>query len=254
MPQLKKRVEKKVCLITGASGRVGKSIALAMAAKGYAVCFTYIRSGREAAATLKELRVMSPESEMIKCDVASVKSLQEAFRFLRNKFGRLEMLITAASNFYPTPLPKVSEKDWDSLVDTNLKGTFFTMQFAALWMAEQAAKNPSELFRIITLSDVAAELVWRHHAPYTVSKLGIQHLTKIFAKEFAPAILVNSIAPGTVLLSPKSDMKHKADILKKIPLQRIGDPEDIVKAVEFLESSTYITGHILNVDGGRLLY
>ncbi|MFN3394500.1 MAG: SDR family NAD(P)-dependent oxidoreductase, partial [Candidatus Thermochlorobacter sp.] len=149
----------------------------------------------------------------------------------------------------PTPLPDVSEKDWDTLVDTNLKGTFFTMQYAARIMMKQPFNA-----RMITMADVAAELVWRRYAPYTVSKVGIVHLTKIFAKEFAPKILVNSIAPGTMLLHPERDKPYEREILQKIPLKRLGTPDEVVKAMLFLVESEYMTGQVVTVDGGRVLY
>ncbi|MCS7210930.1 MAG: SDR family oxidoreductase, partial [Chloroherpetonaceae bacterium] len=165
------------------------------------------------------------------------------------RFSRLDLCIANASNFFPTPLPEVTEKDWDSLVDTNLKGTFFTMQFAARLMQAQPFVS-----RIITMADVAADLVWRRYAPYTVSKAGVVHLTKVFAKEFAPKILVNAIAPGTILLHPDRDKQYEQDILQKIPLRRLGTPDDIVRTMLFLAESEYITGQVITVDGGRRLY
>ena len=107
--------------------------------------------------------------------------------------------------------------------------------------------------RIITMTDISADLVWRNYAPYTVSKAGIQHLTRIFAKEFAPRILVNSVAPGTVSLNAERDSEPDDQLLKKIPLERFGDPIDVVRAILFLVESEYITGQVINVDGGRLL-
>jgi 3-oxoacyl-[acyl-carrier protein] reductase len=107
--------------------------------------------------------------------------------------------------------------------------------------------------RIISMTDISADLVWRNFAPYTVSKAGIQHLTRVFAKTFAPTILVNSIAPGTVTVNPDRDMETQQEMIKKIPLKRLGDPLDIIRTVIFLLESDYITGQIFNVDGGRLL-
>jgi len=157
-------------------------------------------------------------------------------------------LIASASNFFSTPLPYVTEKQWDCLVDTNLKGTFFTMQEAVRIMQKQ-----SFVSRIISLTDISANLVWRNFAPYTVSKAGIQHLTKVFAKTFAPHILVNSIAPGTITLHPDKELQPIEDTINSIPLKRPGDPLDIIRAIIFLLESDYITGQVITVDGGRLL-
>jgi len=239
---------KKVCFMTGASGMLGCEIALAVAGQGYTVFFTWHSSEERASATLEKIRWISPESQMVQCDVAKTGDIANAFAAFRQQFDRLDLVITSASNFFSTPLPEVTEEEWDSLVDTNLKGTFFTMQQAASIMQKQ-----SFVSRIITMSDISADLVWRNFAPYSVSKAGIQHLTRIFAKEFAPAILVNSVAPGTVTLNDKKTMEPQEEMVKKIALQRLGDPLDIVKTILFLLESDYITGQVINVEGGRLL-
>jgi NAD(P)-dependent dehydrogenase (short-subunit alcohol dehydrogenase family) len=239
---------KKVCFMTGASGKLGREIALSIAGQGYSLFFTWHASEEKARETLEELRWVSPESQMVQCDVSKVEDIDRAFRHFSEQFDRLDLLVASASNFYRTDLLEVTEQDWNSLVDTNLKGAFFTMQAAARIMTRQHF-----LSRIITMTDVSAELGWRNYAPYTVSKAGIQHLTRIFARETAPHVLVNSIAPGTVSSYPGREEEPEAGLLKKIPLQRLGDPMDIVGTVKFLMESEYITGQVINVDGGRLL-
>ncbi len=239
---------KKVCFMTGASGILGSEIALSVAGQGYIIFFTWHSSEKIASETLEKIRWISPESQMVKCDVSKIGDIQSAFAAFRQQFDRLDLLITSASNFFNTPLPDITEEEWDSLVDTNLKGTFFTMQEAVKIMQKQPFVS-----RIITMTDISAELVWRNFAPYTVSKAGIQHLTRIFAKEFAPAVLVNSIAPGTITLNADKDMDSQEEMIKKIPLRRLGDPLDIVKSVTFLLESDYITGQIIKIEGGRLL-
>ncbi len=239
---------KKVCFMTGASGILGSEIALSVAGQGYIIFFTWHSSEKRAAETLEKIRWISPESQMVRCDVSKTGDIINAFEAFRQQFDRLDLLITSASNFFNTSLPDITENEWDSLVDTNLKGTFFTMQEAVKIMREQ-----SFVSRIITMTDISADLVWRNFAPYTVSKAGIQHLTRIFAKEFAPAILVNSIAPGTITLNPDKDMDSEEEMIKKIPLRRLGDPLDIVKSITFLLESDYITGQIIKIEGGRLL-
>ncbi len=239
---------KKVCFMTGASGMLGSEIALSVAGQGYTVFFTWHASEKRAAETLEKIRWISPESQMVRCDMSKNQDIVNAFTAFRKEFDRLDLLVTSASNFFRTPLPDVTEEEWDSLVDTNLKGTFFTMQEAARIMRKQLFVS-----RIITMTDISADLVWRNFAPYTVSKAGIQHLTRIFAKEFAPVILVNSIAPGTVTLNADKEMESEAEMVKKIALQRLGDPLDIVRTIIFLLESDYITGQIINVEGGRLL-
>jgi 3-oxoacyl-[acyl-carrier protein] reductase len=239
---------RKVCFMTGASGKLGSEIALSIAGQGYTVFFTWHTSETRAAQLLDKIRWISPESMMQKCDVSKAGDIATAFAVCREQYQKLDLLMASASNFFSTPLPDVTEEQWDSLVDTNLKGTFFTMQEAVRIMRHQPSGG-----RIITLSDIAAELVWQDFAPYSVSKAGIQHLTRIFARKYAPGILVNSIAPGTVTQAPEDTPGPEEAVIGKIPLKRLGDPLDIVKTVLFLLENDYITGQVINVDGGRLL-
>ncbi|KAA6233102.1 SDR family oxidoreductase [Chlorobium phaeovibrioides] len=239
---------RKVCFMTGASGRLGSEMALAAAGKGYTVFFTWHNSHEHALETLEKIQWVSPESRMVRCNVSRPKEIQAAFQEFRKHFDRLDLLIASASNFYRTPLGEVTEEDWDSLVDTNLKGTFFTMQEGAAIMRLQPFVS-----RIITMADISADLVWENFAPYTVSKSGVVHLTKVFAKSFAPTILVNSIAPGTITLNPEKDMDSPDTMASSIPLKRIGEALDIVKTLHFLIESDYITGQVIRVDGGRML-
>ena len=239
---------KKVCFMTGASGKLGREIALAIAGQGYSIFFTWSTSEEKALETLEQIRWVSPESQMVRCDVSKAGEISQAFREFERHFDRLDLLVASASNFFRTDLLEVTEEQWHSLVDTNLKGTFFTMQEAAKIMLRQPF-----LSRMITMTDVSAGLVWRNYAPYTVSKSGIQHLTRIFAKETAPRILVNSIAPGTISAYPGREEEPEAGLLGKIPLKRLGDPMDVVGAIKFLMESEYITGQVINIDGGRLL-
>jgi 3-oxoacyl-[acyl-carrier protein] reductase len=240
---------KKVCFMTGASGKLGSEIALAVAGQGYSIFFTWQHSEQKAKETLEKIRWVSPESQMAQCDVSSVAEIERAFASFNDHFDRLDLLISSASNFFRTGLLEVTEPDWDSLVDTNLKGTFFTMQSAARIMMKQPFVS-----HMITMTDISANLVWRNYAPYTVSKSGVQHITRIFAKEMAPKILVNSIAPGTISAYSGRGEEPEADLVGKIPLERLGDPMDIVAAIRFLMETEYITGQVINVDGGRLLF
>ena len=235
--------------MTGASGVLGNAIAHSLAQRGYTMFFTWNSNEAKATQTLQELRVLSPASQMVRCDVSKPSEIAHAFATFRQHFDRLDLLIASASNFFRTPLPSVTEAEWDSLVDTNLKGTFFTMQEAMRLMQQQPFVS-----RIITMTDVSAQLVWENFAPYTAAKAAIQHLTKVFAKACAPNILVNSIAPGTVTMNVENAEETQYDIMHKIPLQRAGKPNDIIHALYFLLESNYVTGQTIVVDGGRMLH
>lgn len=240
---------RKTCFMTGASGKLGSEIALSIAGQGYTVFFTWNSSEEKALDLLDKIRWISPESMMTRCDVSKPSDISGAFALFRKHFPKLDLLVASASNFFATPLPGVSEEQWDSLVGTNLKGTFFAMQEAAAIMQHQESGG-----RIITMSDISAEMVWNNFAPYTVSKAGIQHLTRIFAKKFAPRILVNSIAPGSVTQGQGGAPGYDEELIGKIPLGRLCDPLDIIRAVVFLLENDYITGQVINIDGGRLLH
>lgn len=240
--------EKKVCFITGGTGRLGSEIAISLARKGYSIFFTYNMSQGKAENVLDTVRTFAPESAMVQCNVSKVANIEEAFRTFTGQFKRLDLLIPSASNFYSATLPDITESEWESLVDTNLKGTFFTMQAGARIM-----RNQPFVSRIITMTDISADLVWQGFAPYTASKNAVQHLTKVFAKAFAPDILVNSIAPGTVTINPEWNNGPEDELAKNIPLRRIGQPADIMEAILFLTASNYVTGQVINVEGGRLL-
>ncbi|MBF0586570.1 SDR family oxidoreductase [Prosthecochloris sp. N3] len=241
---------RKVCFMTGASGRLGREIAVGLARKGFDMYFTW-RSNRQAAEqTLDTIRTYSPASGMIECDISDTAQIRHAFRSFSERFDRLDLLVASASNFFATPLGSVTEEAWDSLVDTNLKGTFFTLQEAANLMSRQPF-----ISRIITMTDISAGMIWKNFAPYTASKAAVQHLTRVFAKTYAPGILVNSIAPGTITINPQWNNAEELEeeLTSRIPLKQLGGTEDIMGTVDFLVENNYITGQVINVDGGRTL-
>uniref|UniRef100_Q3ATZ0 3-oxoacyl-(Acyl-carrier-protein) reductase, putative n=1 Tax=Chlorobium chlorochromatii (strain CaD3) TaxID=340177 RepID=Q3ATZ0_CHLCH len=245
---MQKNISQKTCFMTGATGVLGSAIAEAIAKQGYSLFFTWNGSEAKALLLLERLQAISPHSAMVRCDVAQPSAIAEAFIEFRERYQRLDLLVASASNFFRTTLPEVTEAEWDALVNTNLKGTFFTMQEAARMMQQQ-----SFVSRIITMTDISANLAWRGFAPYTASKAAIQHITRLFAKTFAPTILVNSIAPGTITLNPEHATEAALDAVTNVPLRRTGEPADIVRTVLFLLEQEYMTGQILAVDGGRLL-
>jgi pteridine reductase len=164
-------------------------------------------------------------------------------------WGGIDVLINNASSFYPTIISDVSEQQWDELLGSNLKAPFFLAQSLSITLALNKGS-------IINIIDIHAERGLPGYSVYSIAKAGLQALTKILAKELAPSIRVNGIAPGAILWPDKScSEQNKNDILKRIALGRCGEPLDIAKAIWFLiNDADYMTGQILTIDGGRTLY
>ncbi len=160
-------------------------------------------------------------------------------------FGPIDVLVNSASSFYPTPVETVTEAHWDDLERINLKAPFF--------LSQAARKNMKAGSVIVNIADVNGERAMRRHAPYSCSKAGLLMLTRNLAKEWAPAIRVNSISPGPVLLPLNYTEEQKRKSVERTLLRREGSPKDIAEAAIFLIGATYITGFDLKVDGGRSL-
>ncbi|MBT8100150.1 MAG: SDR family oxidoreductase, partial [Gammaproteobacteria bacterium] len=160
--------------------------------------------------------------------------------------GRLDILVNNASTFYPTPIGTISENDWNDLVGSNLKAPLFMSQAAS---NELKARNGT----IVNIVDIHAQRPLRNHAVYGAAKAGLVMLTRSLAKDLAPQIRVNAVAPGAILW-PEDGMSDavKQSIIHQVPLERPGDPDDIAGAVLYLaKDATYVTGQVIAVDGGR---
>jgi NAD(P)-dependent dehydrogenase (short-subunit alcohol dehydrogenase family) len=165
-----------------------------------------------------------------------------------SKWEKIDVLVNNAAIFYRTPFFEVSDFDWYNILDINLKGTFYGCQIMGEFMVKQRSG------KIINIADVSAETVWPSYIPYCISKAGIIALTKGLSKALAPYVTVNAVSPGTVMLAEKYDPAEENYLIERTPLKRLGDPQDIANTVAFLiEGSDFITGTIINVDGGRSL-
>lgn len=241
--------DRKVCFMTGASGILGSEIALSVAGLGYNVFFTWHRSEDQAGQLLEQLQWISPESRMVRCNVADPADVAAAFGAFEREFGRLDLLVCSASNFFKAPLLELDEAAWDSLIDTNLKGCFFTMQQGARLMMRQPFRS-----RIIAFSDVAAGIGWPSFAPYSIAKAGIEHMCRLFARSCAPNLLVNAIAPGHITSNPLSGVEPCEGNEGKGRHGTEADPLDVARTVAFLMENDSITGQVITVDGGRMLW
>ncbi len=237
----------KVALITGAARRVGAALARTLHAAGANVVLHYRSSAEEANALARELNGARPDSAVLaRCDLLDVSQSAALVEKALGAFGRLDILVNNASSFYPTPLGEITEAHWNDLLGTNLKAPLFLAQAAA------AALSRSQGL-IVNIVDIHGMRPLRHYPVYCVAKAGLIMLTKSLAKELAPHVRVNAVAPGPVMWPEGGlDESLRAKIIDRTLLKRPGSPEDVTRAVLFFATDApYVTGQILAVDGGR---
>ena len=244
-------LENKVVVITGGARRVGAAIVRRMHAAGANLVVHYRSSTDEARALKDELAAQRPGSlVLVQGDLLKPANLSGLIKEAVKAYGRLDALVNNASSFYPTALGDITEKAWDDLVGTNLKAPLFLSQAAA----RELRKNHGAIVNII---DIHAEFPMKSYVVYNVAKGGLLALTRSLARELGPEVRVNGVAPGTILWPDDDVWKDEVSrqrIMNQTALKRIGEPDDIAKAVEFLlTDSPYVTGQVIAVDGGRSL-
>ncbi len=237
----------KAALVTGGARRLGRAIALALGRAGMRVAIHYHASAASAEDVLSVLRAYGAECIAISGDLSRVADCERVVDATLEQWGGLDLLVNNAGIWGPTPVGSVTEERWDELLNTNLRSMFFVAQRAA--PALRVSQGT-----IINIADVGVERPWRNHTPYLISKGGVVTLTRALAKDLAPEIRVNAIAPGPVLLPDDWSAEQVEQVARTTLLRRIGSPEDIADAVIFLAQAGYITGVTLPVDGGHLLH
>jgi pteridine reductase len=241
----KEPLQDQVALVTGSAKRIGRAVAVRLAAEGAGVVIHYNRSKAKADAAVAEIEKLGRKSVALQADLCSLADIKHLFQQTAAQFGRLDILVNSAANFLPAHLADTTEKMWDAALDTNLKAPFFCAQAAAPLLKRSRGV-------IINFADIGGILPWPGYIPHCASKAGVIMLTKCLAKALAPEVRVNAIAPGTITMSGDPG-EWEADFVRRAPLHRTGTPDDVADAVSFLIHSTFITGHILVVDGGRTL-
>lgn len=242
----------KVAVVTGASRGIGRAAALKLASQGALVIVNYNGSKDRAEEVKKEIEAAGGKAEIRQCNVSDYAACEKMFKEIIAEFGSVDILVNNAGITKDGLLLKMSEADYDAVLDTNLKGTFNCIRFVARQMIKQRGG------RIINMSSVSGVLGNAGQANYSASKAGVIGLTKSAARELAGrGITVNAIAPGfinTEMTEALSD-KVKEGAVAQIPLGRFGEAEDIANAVAFLASDEagYITGQVLCVDGGMAM-
>jgi pteridine reductase len=235
----------KVALVTGAGKRLGRAVALRLAQDGADVVVHYRSSEAEARAVVVEIERLGRRGVALGADLNRVDEIRGLFAKVKEKLGRLDVLVNSAANFEHTKFAETTEQAWDKSLDTNLKAVFFCCQAAAPLLKEARGA-------IVNFADIGGILGWPGYIPHSVSKAGVIMLTRSLAKELAPEVRVNAIAPGTITMAG-DPAEWEADFVRLAPLKRSGRPEDVAGAVAYLVGAGFVTGHVLVVDGGRML-
>ena len=241
-------MQDKTVLITGGAKRVGAAICRRLHGAGANLMLHYRASAGEARLLQAELNHTRPNSvSLIQADLLDLNKLPSVVEQTLQAFGRLDALVNNASTFFPTPVGEITEAAWTDLIGTNLQVPLFLAQAAA--PALRKAQGA-----IVNLSDIHAERPLKNYVVYSIAKSGLAGLTRSLARELAPEVRVNAVAPGPILWPDDEsfDELSRQRIISHTPLKREGTPDDIARAVHFLlADADYITGETINVDGGR---
>lgn len=242
----------KIAVVTGASRGIGKAIAMKFAQLGATVVINYNGSAQKAEEVKQSITADGGRAVIMQCNVADYDACEAFFKDVINQFGRIDILVNNAGITKDGLIMRMSEEDFTSVVDVNLKGTFYCIRFASRQMMKQRSGRIINMSSVVGISGNAGQI------NYAASKAGVIGMTKSAAKELASrGITVNAIAPGyieTDMTNVLSD-KVKEETMKQIPLGRLGQTGDIAAAAAFLASDEagYITGQVLAVDGGMAI-
>jgi pteridine reductase len=234
----------KRAIVTGAGQRVGQAIALALGAEGMHVAVHYRESRAGAEETAAKIRDSGGTAVTLAADLTSRDEARRLVDRSVAELGGLDLVVPSAASFERVALADVDDDAWDRSLDLNLASPFALVQRAV--PALRAARGS-----VVFISCSSASVPMRGYLPYVVSKGAVKHLMKTLALELAPDIRVNAVAPGTVMPPLSYDQAAVERLSRAIPLGRVGTPQDIARAVVFLASSPFVTGHELAVDGGR---
>lgn len=242
----------KCALITGATRGIGKQIAITLAKQGYNIALNYRRENEELENTKKEIEEIGVQVLAVKGDVANFEDCESFVKKTIEKFGQIDVLVNNAGITKDMLLMRMKKEDFEQVIDTNLVGTFNVTKNVVPYMMKARSG------RIINISSVVGISGNAGQTNYSASKAGIIGFTKSLAKEIASRnILVNAVAPGFIETNMTDVLKDeiKQEIAKNIPLKRMGSAQDVANVVKFLVSddSSYITGQVINVDGGMLM-
>ena len=242
----------KTAVVTGGSRGIGRAICIELAKQGANIVVNFSGSEAKAKAVVEEIEALGPKAIAVQADVADSTSVDGLMKQALEEFGSIDILVNNAGITRDNLLMRMKEQEWDDVIDTNLKGVFLCTKAVTRQMMKQRAG------RIINISSIVGVAGNPGQANYVAAKAGVIGLTKTTAQELASRnILVNAIAPGFITTEMTDALPEalKESMLKQIPLAKLGQPEDIAKAVAFFasDSASYITGQTLHIDGGMVM-
>jgi len=234
----------RVALVTGAGRRVGRAIALGLAGRGARVAVHYNGSSTGARETAAEATRLGTQARTFQADLSAPEEPTRLVDEVAGAFGALDVVVNSAAVMLRTPIGSVTPAQWDAIFALNLRAPFFVAQAAAPRMAGRGGA-------IVNLADLAAFETWPGYVPHGISKAGVVQMTRALARTLAPAVRVNAVAPGAVMLPDDWDQTAADRLASTTPLKRLGSPADVVGAVLYLLEADYVTGETIVVDGGR---
>ncbi len=251
LPENLRSLRGQVAIVTGASRGIGRAIALELASAGAYIIVNYASSSRAAEAIVEEITTGGGSALALQADVSQADQVDTLFNSVMEKCDRVDILVNNAGITRDTLLLRMKLEDWQSVIDTNLTGVFLCTRAASKIMLKKRSG------RIINITSVAGQMGNPGQANYSAAKAGVIGFTKTIAKELASrGITVNAVAPGFIATDMTSKLSNTEEILKFIPLNRYGQPEEVAGMVRFLAAdpaAAYITGQVFNVDGGMVM-
>ncbi|MEO1394093.1 MAG: 3-oxoacyl-[acyl-carrier-protein] reductase [Cyanobacteria bacterium J06634_5] len=242
----------KVAIITGSSRGIGKAAALAIASEGAKVVINYARSSNAADDVVSAIKADGGEAIALQADVSKADDVDAMIKATMDAFGRIDVLVNNAGITRDTLLLRMKPEDWQAVIDLNLTGVFLCTRAVSKIMLKQRSG------RIVNISSVAGLMGNPGQANYSAAKAGVIGFTKTVAKELAPrGVTANVVAPGFIATDMTGELKNTEEILKFIPLARYGQPEEVAGLIRFLAAdpaAAYITGQVMNVDGGMVMH